>query len=260
MEFRLRFHDGSHRWVLEQCRPLLDADQKPIGFIGSCLDLTELKQAEADAQQRGAMLESMFDVLQDMLFVIDLEGRILSYHGASDDNLYVPPEVFLGRTMHDVLPPDVADAHPTGTGSGGHRTSCASSNTRWSCPTGCVSSAHAWPACPTATTACWWPETSPNTKACDTSGSGCNSSWPCRPVWRPASSTCPWPSSDHSIGQALGEIGAFVQADRAYIFAYDLQARTASNTHEWCGEGIEPAIDQLQDLPMDLIPQLGRSP
>ena len=54
------------------------------------------------------MLESMFEVLQDMLFVLDGEGRITAYHGAADDKLYVPPEAFLGKTMRDVLPNNIA--------------------------------------------------------------------------------------------------------------------------------------------------------
>jgi signal transduction histidine kinase len=253
MEFRLRFHDGSYRWVMEHCRPLLDADQKPVGFIGSCLDLTELKNAEADAQQRGAMLESMFNVMQDMLFVVDLKGRIISYHSASDDNLYAPPEVFLGRSMHEVLPPDVAtllqqELNLAATGQ------LREFEYALELPTG-IRQFSARLACP------------PDSEHCMLVARDITERESLRHQRerlqqfmalqaRLATRFINLPVAElhQSIGQALGEIGAFVQADRAYIFAYDLQARTASNTHEWCAPGVEPAIDQLQDLPMDLIP------
>lgn len=57
------------------------------------------------------------------------------------------------------------------------------------------------------------------------------------------------------INKTLGDISLFAGADRAYIFSYDWKAYTCSNTHEWCSEGTSPEIDNLQDVPMDAIPQ-----
>ncbi|MBX3635010.1 MAG: response regulator [Rubrivivax sp.] len=56
------------------------------------------------------------------------------------------------------------------------------------------------------------------------------------------------------IQRALGDTAAFVDADRGYLFAYDLVAGTTSNTHEWCASGIEPQRDALQDLPVAMFP------
>lgn len=56
------------------------------------------------------------------------------------------------------------------------------------------------------------------------------------------------------IQTALTDIGAFVEADRAYIFDYNHERKVCSNTHEYCAEGISPEIDNLQDVPFDLIP------
>lgn len=58
---------------------------------------------------------------------------------------------------------------------------------------------------------------------------------------------------DPTIVRTLNEIGAFVHADRSYVFIYDRAAGTMSNTHEWCAEGIEPQIGMLQDLPLDSL-------
>ncbi len=52
------------------------------------------------------------------------------------------------------------------------------------------------------------------------------------------------------INRSLAELGNFTQADRAYIFEYDFARNTESNTHEWCRDGIEPQIDQLQQIPV----------
>lgn len=56
------------------------------------------------------------------------------------------------------------------------------------------------------------------------------------------------------INRALSEIGSIIDADRVYIFAYDFEQSTASNTHEWCAEGISPEIENLQNLSIEFIP------
>ncbi|OAH99686.1 hypothetical protein A1353_20370 [Methylomonas methanica] len=43
MEYRLRRHDGEFRWLLDQGMPRCDADGEFIGYIGSCMDITEEK-------------------------------------------------------------------------------------------------------------------------------------------------------------------------------------------------------------------------
>jgi len=57
------------------------------------------------------------------------------------------------------------------------------------------------------------------------------------------------------IESSLEQIGNFVGAHRSYVFSYDLVNNTTSNTFEWCKEGIEPEIDNLQNIPIDFIHQ-----
>jgi PAS domain S-box-containing protein len=59
---------------------------------------------------------------------------------------------------------------------------------------------------------------------------------------------------DEAINLALREIGEFVNADRSYIFDYNHEMRTARNTYEWCYEGVEPQINNLQDISFEDIP------
>jgi len=46
MEYRLRRSDGEYRWVLDNGTPRFASDGRFLGYIGSCLDITERKQAQ----------------------------------------------------------------------------------------------------------------------------------------------------------------------------------------------------------------------
>lgn len=46
MAYRLKRFDGEYRWILDHGVPRYSADGKFLGYIGSCLDITERKRAE----------------------------------------------------------------------------------------------------------------------------------------------------------------------------------------------------------------------
>ncbi len=52
------------------------------------------------------------------------------------------------------------------------------------------------------------------------------------------------------INESLAKIGRFVNTDRTYIFSFDAGTEICSNTYEWCANGIEPQIDDLQKIPL----------
>ncbi|MGC4121632.1 MAG: PAS domain S-box protein [Myxococcales bacterium] len=59
---------------------------------------------------------------------------------------------------------------------------------------------------------------------------------------------------DAAIQESLGKLARFVGADRAYVFDYDFVRQTTTNTHEWCADGVEPMIAELQSVPLTVIP------
>ncbi len=58
---------------------------------------------------------------------------------------------------------------------------------------------------------------------------------------------------DQGITQALGEVSRFMDVDRGYVFRYSSDRKTMSNTHEWCREGIEPQLQRMQDLSLEVL-------
>ena len=65
-------------------------------------------------------------------------------------------------------------------------------------------------------------------------------------------------SIDHEIEETLRLIGEFAGVDRSYLFRLSDDRRLMTNTHEWCAQGIEPQIDNLQELDAELMPWVMR--
>ena len=63
----------------------------------------------------------------------------------------------------------------------------------------------------------------------------------------------PVEQTDEAIYKGLSMVGKHIHADRVYVFDYDFISGVTNNTHEYCAEGIEPMIDNLQNVPIDLI-------
>ena len=54
--------------------------------------------------------------------------------------------------------------------------------------------------------------------------------------------------------KALQIIGEFTQVSRVYIFEDSPDGNYTNNTYEWCNEGIIPQINELHDIPYEIIP------
>jgi PAS domain S-box-containing protein len=48
MEYRIQRHDGEYRWLLDHGVPRFGAAGEFVGFIGSCVDITDRRQGESD--------------------------------------------------------------------------------------------------------------------------------------------------------------------------------------------------------------------
>jgi PAS domain S-box-containing protein len=51
MEYRLRRYDGEYRWLLDHGVPRFSPGGEFLGYIGTCIDITDRKQAEAEREQ-----------------------------------------------------------------------------------------------------------------------------------------------------------------------------------------------------------------
>lgn len=100
--------DGSAALMEVIKTPVRDPLGRVMGVLGVARDLTERREAERRARMGDLVLDSVFEALPDLFFLMDLDGTIRDYRAHRGGDLYVPPEAFLGRRMQDVLPAEPA--------------------------------------------------------------------------------------------------------------------------------------------------------
>jgi PAS domain S-box-containing protein len=61
-------------------------------------------------------------------------------------------------------------------------------------------------------------------------------------------------NSDELVNYSLKLSGEFFDVDRCFIFLFTSDGLYMNNSHEWCASDIEPQKDNLQGLPINLVP------
>ena len=51
----------------------------------------------------------------------------------------------------------------------------------------------------------------------------------------------------------LEAVARYYKADRAYIFEFDFEAQVLNNTFEWCADGVSAEIENLQNIPLEVV-------
>lgn len=78
-----------------------------IGII--VRDITTRQQQEAALRRSELRLQTLLKAIPDMMLRVSQDHIFVDYHEAQDIPAYVPPEVFLGKHIADVLPSDLAE-------------------------------------------------------------------------------------------------------------------------------------------------------
>jgi PAS domain S-box-containing protein len=77
-------------------------------LAGAAIDHHRSQEALRHSEERS---RAILRAIPDWMFIMSSDGVFLDYHVKNPEALLVPPEAFLGKTMHAVLPPWLADAH-----------------------------------------------------------------------------------------------------------------------------------------------------
>ncbi|MBW4569207.1 MAG: PAS domain-containing protein [Tolypothrix carrinoi HA7290-LM1] len=118
---------GKQKWLKGISKPEPQSDGS-ILWDGCIIDVSDRKQAEIALQllneelevkfqertaalhEKTSELEAMLNAFPDLFFRLAADSTILDYKASSQNaELYVPAEVFLGKRMVEVLPPEVGE-------------------------------------------------------------------------------------------------------------------------------------------------------
>ncbi|MCA1742713.1 MAG: PAS domain S-box protein [Desulfovibrionales bacterium] len=98
LECQLRHKTGSYIWVSENINVIKDEDGNTIGYQGFNQEITELKESEEKYQD-------LVENINDVIFSIDMEGRITYLSPSAKNILGDKPSELLGRNLLEFIDP-----------------------------------------------------------------------------------------------------------------------------------------------------------
>ncbi len=102
--------DGNQICALFNKAVFTNGQGEPAGLIGVVLDITQRKQAERNANETTKFVEGVIAAIPDVLFEVDRDGRYLNVWARNPELLAESREYLIGKTVHEVIPPDGAEA------------------------------------------------------------------------------------------------------------------------------------------------------
>jgi PAS domain S-box-containing protein len=114
MEYRLRRHDGEFRWLLDTGIPRFAPNGTFLGYIGSCVDITERRRAEAQVKESEERYRMLWDTTTDAVIVIDEQSLIQYANPALKVTFGHEPEAVIGQSMALLQPERLREAHRQG--------------------------------------------------------------------------------------------------------------------------------------------------
>lgn len=77
MEYRLRHHSGAYRWILDPGVPRFSADGQFLGYVGTCTDIDERKQAEEALRESEMRFRKLTECIPHTVWETDAHGQNL---------------------------------------------------------------------------------------------------------------------------------------------------------------------------------------
>lgn len=108
LENRVVCKGGEARWFLRFGQPAINSEGACIGYSGTDIDITERKRNRMELIAQKDYTRSILEAIPDMLFVLTLDGVFLEAKEGKEQAFILPESQFLGKSLHDVLPPTLA--------------------------------------------------------------------------------------------------------------------------------------------------------
>ena len=102
--------DNAYRWININAFPLFkEGESLPASVMTIFEDITNLKETQENLNHSINRISTLLDANPDIMFVISSEGIFVDYQTHHHELLYSSPDVFMGKKLEEVLPPEIAD-------------------------------------------------------------------------------------------------------------------------------------------------------
>ena len=101
MELRYRRHDGEYRWMLARVVPLRDAEGQVQNWVGTSVDIDDLKRTQAELERSQRYLGDFFEHASIGLHWVGRDGTILRVNQAELDLLGYTRDEYIGRNIRE---------------------------------------------------------------------------------------------------------------------------------------------------------------
>ena len=108
LELTQTHRDGHPIWTDIVASALVGMDGQFQEILGVTRDIDARKRAELALRDSTQRLEAMLNVLPDLMFRVDGDRRIVDFHPQDPALFYLPPPLFLGKKVSEVLPAPAA--------------------------------------------------------------------------------------------------------------------------------------------------------
>jgi len=96
--------DGTETWGITHKMALHDLKGNIAGTFGLSVDITEQKKIEKALRESEQYTNSILKAIPDLIFILNSEGVFLDFKTGNMDDLAMPKEQFIGKSVFDIFP------------------------------------------------------------------------------------------------------------------------------------------------------------
>jgi PAS domain S-box-containing protein len=101
MDYRLRRFDGEYRWILDAGQPRFTLQGEFLGYIGSCIDITDRVQAVNALRESERKFSAIFDQTFEFIGLLSIDGILQEVNQSALDSIAAQKIDIVGKYFWD---------------------------------------------------------------------------------------------------------------------------------------------------------------